>query len=387
LDENVICLTGAPFTTFVFCLAIGKPPETEGEHSYGQKKIEQQAHLCFLLWMAMDYYQVPAPCVLVACVREVAGKLFLREDVKDRPVCLVSIIGEERTGKSFLLNYLMRRLNKLDCSDQGWMGGEDEDLRGFECKPGTNSITKGVFIWNKPFLMDTEQGKIAIFLVDTEGCNSLEREKGISTQLSALSILLSSYMILSIASKINRTDLEFLEMFLDVAQKVGEVLNLDPIQHLDILVRDWDTSKTHGKEAGMKYLEEIQKKMQTNKSTYQSFMKTQLSKAHCFLLPNPGKEIASSSTGHLKDMDEAFRHSLVDYFGSALQSLPTSGRCDMNGSILTGSQLFDQIKLFAKTIEKYSVRITTPLQMSNAFWNMKLREDKVQEFKSFIHEQ
>ncbi|XP_078063468.1 RING finger protein 112-like [Mustelus asterias] len=38
---------------------------------------------------------------------------FLRDDVKDHPVCLLSIIGQERKGKSFLLNYLLRRLQNL----------------------------------------------------------------------------------------------------------------------------------------------------------------------------------------------------------------------------------------------------------------------------------
>ncbi|XP_078064743.1 RING finger protein 112-like, partial [Mustelus asterias] len=120
-----------------------------------------------------------------------------------------------------------------DCGGQGWMGRPDEDLRGFNWKPGTNATTRGVYIWSKPFLMDTEQGKMAIFLVDTEGCDGVGQRKGNSVQLSALSMLLSSYLILNISTKIQQTDLEYLEMFFDMSQHVGESLNLDPIQVLE----------------------------------------------------------------------------------------------------------------------------------------------------------
>ncbi|MGH0128751.1 UNVERIFIED_CONTAM: hypothetical protein FKN15_044103 [Acipenser sinensis] len=38
---------------------------------------------------------------------------FLREDVRDIPVCILSIVGQRRSGKSFLLNYILRRLRNL----------------------------------------------------------------------------------------------------------------------------------------------------------------------------------------------------------------------------------------------------------------------------------
>ncbi|XP_060678286.1 uncharacterized protein LOC132808888 isoform X2 [Hemiscyllium ocellatum] len=293
---------------------------------------------------------------------------FLREDVKDGPVCLISIIGEERKGKSFLLNYLLRRLRHLECKDQEWMGRPNEDLKGFEYKPGIDSTTKGVFIWSEPFFMDSEHGKMAVFLVDTEGCDGHERKKSLSVQLSALSMLLSSYMI-----------------FLDMAQLVGEVLDLDPIQHLDILVRDWEWSENYGQDSGKGYLLETKKKIQSSESKLSAPLVKLLSECDCFLLPNPGKKIRNGTTGHWNDMSVDFRNSLDDYASSVLRSLPTSARTASRGSVVSGFQFFERIKLFTKTIERYSKYITTPLEMMNAIQGLKLREKLLQDFQNFFH--
>ncbi|XP_072405019.1 RING finger protein 112-like isoform X2 [Chiloscyllium punctatum] len=305
---------------------------------------------------------------------EAFKRCFLREDVKDGPVCLISIIGEERKGKSFLLNYFLRRLCHQECNDKGWMGKSNEVLKGFEYRPGIHTITKGVFIWSEPFLIDTERGKMAVFLVDTEGCDGHERSKGLSVQLSALSMLLSSYMIFNVASKINRTDLEYLEMFLDMAEK-----------HLDILVRDWECSENYGKDSGKEYLLETEKKIQNLDSKYCRCLLKQLSKCECFLLPNPGESIRKSTTGCWKDMREDFRNSLDDYLSSVLRSLPTGARTDNRGSVVSGLQVFERMQLFTKTIETYSQDITTPLQMVNAIQAMKLREKIRKDFQSFLH--
>ncbi|XP_072423534.1 uncharacterized protein [Chiloscyllium punctatum] len=315
---------------------------------------------------------------------EAFKRCFLRGDVKDGPVCLISIIGEERKGKSFLLNYLLRRLCHLECKDQGWMGKSNEDLKGFEYRPGRHSTTKGVFVWSEPFLIDSEHGKMAVFLVDTEGCDGHERKKSISVQLSALSMLLSSYMIFNVASKINQTDLEYLEMFLDMAQQVGEVLDLDPIQHLDILVRDWEWSENYGKESGKEYLLETKKAIQNSESELSAPLMKQLSECDCFLLPNPGKKIRISTTGRWNDMSEDFKNSLDDYASSVLRSLPTSARTANKGSVVSGFKFFERMKLFTKTIERYSKHITTPLQMMNAIQGLKLREKMLKDFQNLF---
>ncbi|MBN3313830.1 RN112 protein, partial [Atractosteus spatula] len=131
----------------------------------------------------------------------VLRQCFLRSDVRETPLCVVAIVGERRKGKSFLLNYLLRKLSKMDI----WMS-DDEPLRGFEWQPGTETMTKGVFIWSRPLFLETQEGKartgqagnsslLAVFLVDTEGSVDLSRETELSVKLSALSVFLSSHMV------------------------------------------------------------------------------------------------------------------------------------------------------------------------------------------------
>lgn len=52
----------------------------------------------------------------------------LEKGIKDLPVAIVSINGDSRTGKSFLLNFFLRYLQRYD--QENWIGSEDEPLTG-----------------------------------------------------------------------------------------------------------------------------------------------------------------------------------------------------------------------------------------------------------------
>ena len=45
--------------------------------------------------------------------------ILLREECREKPVCVISIAGDYRKGKSFLLNFLLRYLNADGADD--WM--------------------------------------------------------------------------------------------------------------------------------------------------------------------------------------------------------------------------------------------------------------------------
>ncbi len=58
----------------------------------------------------------------------------------DKPLAIVSIAGLYRTGKSYLINKLIKTNT------------------GFKTGSTTQSVTKGLSVWGKPILAETEEG-------------------------------------------------------------------------------------------------------------------------------------------------------------------------------------------------------------------------------------
>jgi atlastin len=66
-------------------------------------------------------------------------------------VCVVSVAGAFRKGKSFLLDFFLRYLNR-NCKED-WIGTDDEPLTGFHWKGGSERDTTGILMWSEPFIL------------------------------------------------------------------------------------------------------------------------------------------------------------------------------------------------------------------------------------------
>ncbi|XP_039392056.1 RING finger protein 112-like [Mauremys reevesii] len=305
---------------------------------------------------------------------EALSRCLEQGGVGDAPVCLVSIIGEQRRGKSFLLNYLLRRLRSLDARDGSWMGQEDEPLEGFKWRADEQQVTKGVWAWSQPFWVPAKGGKVAVLLVDTEGSMDLERNKETSVKLSAMSMLLSSYQILNILSEVKDPDLEYLEMFVHVAEEVGKEYGLEPIQKLDLLVRDWSSSLVLGVEGGEEHLIFIRQmlKAKTPCKHPKALEVLSRSSSRCYLMPFPGEQITTGSEGTLRDMRANFRESLRDYVTALVSSASRHVRRDRHGELLTGTQLAAKIKSLSDVMKRHRSGFSSPCQMVIAFHNQRV---------------
>lgn len=145
---------------------------------------------------------------------------------RDTPVCLLAVLGEQHPGKTSLLNCLLQGLPGQEPSECWLRGGGS--LQGFRW--GAESLTRGIWMWSHPFLLGKEGRKVAVFLVDTGDAMSPELSRETRTKLCALITMLSSYQILSTSQELKDTDLEYLEMFVHVAEVMGRHYGMVPIQ-------------------------------------------------------------------------------------------------------------------------------------------------------------
>lgn len=83
-----------------------------------------------------------------------------------KKVCVVSVAGAFRKGKSFLLDFFLRYLNRHGRED--WMGSEDEPLTGFHWKGGSERDTTGILMWSEPFILKKPDTKEEVMLFLSE---------------------------------------------------------------------------------------------------------------------------------------------------------------------------------------------------------------------------
>lgn len=108
----------------------------------------------------------------------------------DGPVALVSVVGAYRTGKSWLLNELM----KSGC-DGGFIVGHERHTQ-----------TKGV--WIQPSAANRTAGSTHIVYMDTEGFEGTGQAEVYDDRIFAFAALVSSVLVYNLAETIKQADIE-----------------------------------------------------------------------------------------------------------------------------------------------------------------------------------
>lgn len=94
-----------------------------------------------------------------------------------------------------------------------WLGSPDEPLKGFPWKSSTKRETTGILFWSDVFLYDAPNGgKIAIYLMDTQGLFDHLSSPTDNIRVFSLSALISSVQLMNIYVMIEENNLEYLQV-------------------------------------------------------------------------------------------------------------------------------------------------------------------------------
>jgi hypothetical protein len=160
---------------------------------------------------------------------------ILKQIPEETKVCVVSVVGAFRTGKSFLLSWFLRYLSHYESLHQNdqeevstgpegkkekkWYENESKLGRdGFHWRGGVERNTTGIWMWSKPYILprvndNGEKEDIAVVLVDTQGMFDNETPMELTASIFGLSTLLSSYQIYNVDKRIQEDNLQQLALF------------------------------------------------------------------------------------------------------------------------------------------------------------------------------
>ncbi|KAM4749120.1 RING finger protein 112-like [Rhinophrynus dorsalis] len=313
---------------------------------------------------------------------------FKNGKIQDYPVYLLSVIGETRKGKSFLMNYIMRALQSQENGEQFSLETEDGTLHGFEWKAGTVSTTKGIWIWSKPFILEHKGDKMAVFVMDTEGSLDIESNKHGNMKLCTMTMLLSSHLIYNVSCSIKETELDFLEIYVDdigVDAHKSKAFTQYLLKHLDILIRDWPDSEKCTREDADSYMNELRKKFKKKRFDSKALKFLERASTKCFLMPNPGKKITRESNRRITDMDQDFEECLKMYLSDVVKRTLGNIRTSRNG--LTCAQFAERLQGLVSALQNIKNNIASPLEMMSVLKCKEEKEKIRKEFNDFLERQ
>ncbi|XP_073202456.1 RING finger protein 112-like [Lepidochelys kempii] len=226
---------------------------------------------------------------------------------------------------------------------------------------------------------------------DTHVKNLAEKiAKPLQEETELLCLSRDYLQILNTGCRVKDPDLEYLEMFVQVAEVVGEAYGLEPIQHLDLLVRDWSSSRVLGAQGGEQHLRQVRQMSKLEARSPCKHPKAlealKRSSSCCYLMPFPGERITMGSEGTLRDMGENFRESLRDYVTTLVSSASQHVQTDRHREMLTGTQLAAKIKNLSDVMKKHRFGFSSPCQMAITFHNQRVVDSARTDHAVFLRE-
>ncbi|KAF6034849.1 ATL1 [Bugula neritina] len=218
-------------------------------------------------------------------VQELEALINADEAIREKKFFLVSITGVYRSGKSFLLNLMQTYLDyyQKNGSDTNWEKTKMK-IEGGKWKQSTESVTHGIWIWNKGFLIND----IVIVLVDCQGTgDSLMSTPTLDNLILYLGLQLANVQILNLKSVLQTNDLERIYM----CQHFSDLHLEDSLFNCSLLylLRDYNGDNEYGRKDFLFTRITDDSKSEVAKNFASGIEKTFLEIA-TFAVPGPGSK-------------------------------------------------------------------------------------------------
>lgn len=306
------------------------------------------------------------------------SKICLSEKCRERPICVVSIAGDFRKGKSFMLNFFLRYLyhvsNKqrqakedqpgdtpADDYDKDWLGKPDKELEGFSWRGGSKLETTGILIWSDPIIIERPNGEeVAVLLMDTQGAFDSRQTIGQTAIIFALSTLTSSIQIYNVMNNIQEDNLQILDTFLAYGQLVLDKSSEKPFQELCFLVRDWRSPNDHsyGAKGGASLLKEKLALDEDDQDSADNKTRKRIEscfeKKNCFLLPYPGEQVSVEEGGPYKGQVKGMKENFVEHLSVFVPQILSPKNLlikSIGGATVNGQSLLEYFRAYAETFK------------------------------------
>ncbi|KAH9259337.1 hypothetical protein BASA81_002380 [Batrachochytrium salamandrivorans] len=362
-------------------------------------------------------------------LNEGALKKILHEVPPDMEIAIVSVVGAFRTGKSFVLDFMLRYLKSGANSDgssdvtQAWLGetldsNENQDVQrgteamhkartkknnatGFGWRSGKERCTTGIWMWSDSFVRQTKNGPVAVLLVDTQGMFDSTLSQMLTASIFGLSTLISSYQIYNVDKHIQEDHLQHLALFTEygrVALEESKSAGLDaskPFQRLEFLVRDWQNFADDSLPIAQltremdSYLEEVlsTKRDHVDLKQVREQVTRSFDSVSCFLMPHPGKDVPNINfDGSVDKIDPQFRRLLAEYVYRVFSDRLSPKR--INGQPVTGPELFNFIKVYCQLFKEAKIfpEAKTLLAATSEANNRSAMDSAVREYRAVMDE-
>ncbi|KAF6199334.1 hypothetical protein GE061_007360 [Apolygus lucorum] len=276
------------------------------------------------------------------------------DDVRDRKIVVISLVGASRTGKSVLANFFLRYLESRYCTENASMGDEKDWMKGDENQPllgfpwsvsaGTKPVTKGIWMSSKAYLTDRKNEKIAIVVLDSQGIyDSFTTNKDWTTIL-AFTGLISSVTCYNVFNDIKLPELNSLLFFCQYGRVAVQSSSgkSKPMQNMMFVIRDWQNSRKYGEQEGALYLAH---KLHP-RGDFKEQLNSYFDKISCFVLPFPGIRVeALDYHGSINQLSEPFKNNLHDLVKLLFDPEKLVLK-EINHDVVTAEQLIDYFKTY-----------------------------------------